>query len=1460
MCYDSDSACVCLCATPVLGPCSLCDDCDCCTPDVYPKSPTPHDEVVAWQLLRNATDGAKWSSCADAYDDPCRKCAGYVGCDMKTGRIVSIDLDSIGLNGILPGGALAALGALQSISVTLGYFDTLRGTLPPELARLADLRSVSITGGSSISGTLPAAFGKLTKVGGLTLGSPDDSPWPLSGTLPIELSTLGASASSFLVVAFGPNRMSGTLPAYSAWSRLQRSLLLSGSSSDAGDPHWGSSISGTLPAELLGRLSALGDFELRSLRRISGSLPTQVGRMASLADGLALVEMRISGTFPTEFGQLTNLVEVEFGDLPLSGTVPQELVGLTKLTSWVYDGPVDEILCPQCPALSGTLPHAFTSMTSLQSLEVQDNHMSGTIPNDIGRLGSLGDLSFAGMRRLSGTIAPSMGNLSSLSGGFAGTGGLQLSDAPLVSGTLPSSLGNLDQLSVMGLSRMSRLSGTVPSELQRLTAMTDLSIDIAPSLSGSLPGRFFSRLISMQHLSVVATAISGTIPTEAGHMTSLDGLTIGWSESETNPRDKVPCRISGTLPTQMGLLTALRLQLEVSGPAAISGTLPVQLRNMTILDQIILNAPRLSGSLPGTALGSMPALTKLSAPGNRLSGTLPPELCTARSSLEGIYLAPSRISGTCVHRILEAYTPHPPLACPSRALNMRSEAPSIESRSRRLPKGWAQSTKLSSLSVGPWPTSDASEHGGSNATLTSQPLSGTIPKQWATLSMFTFEVANCNLHGNFSFSDFPGWSGVTVVDLERNNFSGPLLENCSTLQRGGVNGGLSTLKVNGNHFSGFFSDSCISHCPDLKDLLIQDQHGPGFGGFLPNRIGNLTRLQNLVAIGNALSGTLPASLSTLPNLQVVALAGNRLSGSLPAAIARVPHLTALLLGKNGLRGEIPESLASCSSLRSVDLSRNGFGGKLPPFASNHTLEELRLTLNHVSGTIPQSLLSLSQLRHLALDRNDLSCELADAAVGGGALLPAIPNTSRADLNVLAGNLIGCPVQLDVKSRDAWGTSYVCGLARLLGSGASVKITSPAGMLILSIVLFIICTAIKTCRSNVRTPVASSAAPEGVKREFERFMTFQRAACATCAVTSLTAVGLAAMYVQADSAMTCRYEKAVTAAFVSGGLSTPLMAFLWVCLVLAVVMWGATSQRLASTSANPSLVILQVRAPDAGEHEGDATARTNDLVQLSDSQRLFRLVCFRDADAAIAWASSLGIGSAFYRIDHAMPDSVDWRNAIKGAGDAPAGGTFGRYAAKGRGALLVLLNGLAGLACGAAPNVLYVLLESRVITFQSELLAQLAVMLIALSKTLIGSKLVPLLSVLAANWLLPMTLQASSAARSGFSTSVTFFNALCWPILAALTLNPSCFRDRLVIPAPVALRYNLTDCFIQCTAPGSADCPNAGHLYGCEVALQTTYTSTLQPEFEWNDQCASIAVSIYGPIYMCANRILPCPCT
>ena len=326
-CWDDDKSCVCL-GVGCLGPCALCDQCDCCTPDV-PIPPTPKAELVAWKIIYDSLNGDEWTSCSGSDKDPC-SCAGYVGCNTTTGQLVSVNLDSIGINGVLRGEALHSLTALQSLSIALDS-GALSGTLPTQIGSLPELRFFSITGSAAISGTLPRQYGKLLSVGVLSVGQEDgdDYPaWPLSGTLPTELATVGSLASqttppTFLKVTLGTNRISGTLSPqmFRGWgqSGLQNSFRLNGVPSDEGDLDWGSPISGSLPTQI-GLLSLLGDFELQNQRCLSGTIPTQISRMQGMVGGLELSALpKVSGSLPTEIGRMSSMQQWVIGGVAVSG-------------------------------------------------------------------------------------------------------------------------------------------------------------------------------------------------------------------------------------------------------------------------------------------------------------------------------------------------------------------------------------------------------------------------------------------------------------------------------------------------------------------------------------------------------------------------------------------------------------------------------------------------------------------------------------------------------------------------------------------------------------------------------------------------------------------------------------------------------------------------------------------------------------------------------------------------------------------------------------------------------------------------------------------------------------------------------------------------------------------------------------------------------------------------------------
>ena len=117
---------------------------------------------------------------------------------------------------------------------------------------------------------------------------------------------------------------------------------------------------------------------------------------------LALPDNNLSGPLPAELGSLTSLTTLDLSDNQLSGTIP-DLSSLTQLQN-LYLGDNQ---------LSGTIPDWLGSLTGLQKLSLRDNRLTGTIPAELGNLFSL-DLLYLDGNQLNGPIPAALGSLSGL--------------------------------------------------------------------------------------------------------------------------------------------------------------------------------------------------------------------------------------------------------------------------------------------------------------------------------------------------------------------------------------------------------------------------------------------------------------------------------------------------------------------------------------------------------------------------------------------------------------------------------------------------------------------------------------------------------------------------------------------------------------------------------------------------------------------------------------------------------------------------------------------------------------------------------------------------------------------------------------------------------------------------------------------------------------------------------------
>lgn len=131
----------------------------------------------------------------------------------------------------------------------------------------------------------------------------------------------------------------------------------------------------------------------------------------------------------------------------------------------------------------------------------------------------------------------------------------------------------------------------------------------------------------------------------------------------------------------------------------------------------------------------------------------------------------------------------------------------------------------------------------------------------------------------------------------------------------------------------------------------------------------LSHLQVLNLSDNRLTGQL-GDIGLLTELIELDLSNNRVYGQLQPTISGATSLTRLLLDNNRLSGELPTALFTLSSLQTLDLGSNDFSGELSTdIGQLANLSLLDLHGNRFDGMLPTTIGRLTQLEQLDLSLN-----------------------------------------------------------------------------------------------------------------------------------------------------------------------------------------------------------------------------------------------------------------------------------------------------------------------------------------------------------------------------------------------------------------------------------------------------------------------------------------------------------
>ncbi|XVF73999.1 hypothetical protein PTKIN_Ptkin13bG0026700 [Pterospermum kingtungense] len=485
-------------------------------------------------------------------------------------------------------------------------------------------------------------------------------------------------------------------------------------------------------------------------------------------------------------------------------------------------------------------------------------------------------------------------------------------------------------------------------------ANKSLSGEISPSIS---------MLESLTTLYLPQNLISGTLPAQLNHCSSLRVFNLSWNE------------MVGTIPDLSGLERLESLDLSFN---FFSGKFPSWVGNLTWLVYLGLASNHYDEGVIPESIGNLKNLTWLFLARCNLRGQIPESIFELKA-LQTLDISRNKISGDFPSSI-------------SKLQNLTKIELFFNNLTGELPPGIAHLSLLREIDI-----SSNQMHGtlpveiGNLKNLVvfqcyDNNFSGEIPRGFGVMRhLVGFSVYRNNFSGEFP-ANFGRFSPLDSIDISENQFSGDFPRFLCGRRK------LTLLLALENNFSGEIPDSYVD-CKSLVRLRVSKNHLSGnipdglwalpyaaiidfgdneFTGGISPSIGFSISLNQLFLQNNRFSSNLSSEVGKLTNLERLLLNNNNFSGNLPAEIGALKQLSSLHLEQNSLTGLIPSELGDCVRLVDLNLAYNDLSGNIPStFSLMSSLNSLNLSGNKLTGPIPKNLEKL-KLSSIDLSDNQLS--------------------------------------------------------------------------------------------------------------------------------------------------------------------------------------------------------------------------------------------------------------------------------------------------------------------------------------------------------------------------------------------------------------------------------------------------------------------------------------------------------